>query len=99
MTGRTARAWNPAALAAVAAASALLPSEVKAQCAMCGAAAASSGGVARGIALSIFFLLGTLLVVVAWLVVLVLRTGRRARVAPPRASPGSARVRRPRRPA
>lgn len=41
---------------------------------MCGAAAASSRGVARGIAFSIFFLLGTLALVVGWLVVLVLRS-------------------------
>src|SRR5207245_1649669 len=48
-----------------------------AQCAMCGAAAAS-GKVGQGIAYSIFFLLGTLFVVVLWLVVLVVRTQRRA---------------------
>lgn len=41
---------------------------------MCGAAAASSRGVARGIAFSILFLLGTLALVVGWLVVLVLRS-------------------------
>ncbi len=50
------------------------PSLIPAQCAMCGAAAASSKGVARGIAFSIFFLLGTLALVVGWLVVLVLRS-------------------------
>ena len=50
------------------------PSILHAQCAMCGAAAASSRGVARGIAFSIFFLLGTLALVVGWLVVLVLRS-------------------------
>src|SRR5207249_10437770 len=50
-----------------------------AQCAMCGAAAASSRGVARGLAFSIFFLLGTLFLVVGWLVVLVLRTQALAR--------------------
>jgi heme/copper-type cytochrome/quinol oxidase subunit 2 len=55
------------------------PSVVRAQCAMCGAAAASSSGVARGIALSVFFLLGTLFLVVGWLVVLVLRSQVRVR--------------------
>ena len=50
------------------------PSIVRAQCAMCGAAAASSRGVSRGIAFSVFFLLGTLALVVGWLVVLVLRS-------------------------
>ncbi len=48
---------------------------------MCGAAAASSSGVARGLAFSIFFLLGTLFLVVSWLVVLVLRSQARARTA------------------
>ncbi len=54
-------------------------SQARAQCAMCGAAAGSSPGVARGMAISIFFLLGTLSAVVAWLVALVMRrgTGRR----------------------
>jgi len=46
---------------------------------MCGSAAASSPGVARGLAYSIFFLLGTLALVVAWLVVLVLRSQARPR--------------------
>ena len=55
------------------------PSAALAQCAMCGAAAASSRGVARGLAYSIFFLLGTLFLVVGWLVVLVLRTQALAR--------------------
>jgi hypothetical protein len=50
------------------------PSIARAQCAMCGAAAASSSGVARGLAFSILFLLGTLFLVVGWLVVLVLRS-------------------------
>jgi hypothetical protein len=53
-----------------------------AQCAMCGAAAASSRGVARGLAFSIFFLLGTLFLLVSWLVVLVLRSRGGARTAP-----------------
>ncbi len=48
---------------------------------MCGAAAASSRGVARGLAFSIFFLLGTLFLVVSWLVVLVLRSRRGSRTA------------------
>jgi Na+/proline symporter len=52
----------------------LSPSLIPAQCAMCGAAAASSKGVARGIAFSVYFLLGTLALVVGWLVVLVLRS-------------------------
>jgi len=55
------------------------PSAALAQCAMCGAAAASSRGVARGLAFSIFFLLGTLFLVVGWLVVLVLRAQALAR--------------------
>ena len=54
------------------------PSVVSAQCAMCSSAAASSRGVARGIAFSIFFLLGTLFLVVGWLVVLVMRSRARA---------------------
>lgn len=56
----------------------------RAQCAMCGTAAGSSPGVARGLATSIFFLLGVLALVVAWLVALVLRarSGRRPGVAP-----------------
>jgi hypothetical protein len=41
---------------------------------MCGSAAASSPGVSRGLAYSIFFLLGALALVVAWLVALVLRS-------------------------
>jgi heme/copper-type cytochrome/quinol oxidase subunit 2 len=53
------------------------PSIVSAQCAMCSSAAASSRGVARGIAFSIFFLLGTLFLVVGWLVVLVMRSRAR----------------------
>jgi len=48
-----------------------------AQCAMCGAAAAS-GKVGQGLAYSIFFLLGTLFLVVLWLVILVYLTQRRA---------------------
>jgi hypothetical protein len=50
------------------------PSAPFAQCAMCGSAAASSPGVARGLAYSIFFLLGMLALVVSWLVALVLRS-------------------------
>jgi hypothetical protein len=60
------------------------PSTAFAQCAMCGSATASSPGVARGLAYSIFFLLGTLALVVAWLVALVLRSQARPhRSAPP----------------
>jgi hypothetical protein len=55
-----------------------VPSMLRAQCAMCGSAAASSPGVARGLAYSIFFLLGMLALVVAWLVVLVRRCQSRA---------------------
>src|SRR6266581_3606647 len=65
-----------AALAALAAGLAHSPA-VRAQCAMCGAAAAS-GKVGQGLAYSIFFLLGTLFLVVLWLVVLVYRTQQRA---------------------
>src|SRR6267143_898012 len=54
------------------------PSVVSAQCSMFSSAAASSRGVARGIAFSIFFLLGTLFLVVCWLVVLVMRSRARA---------------------
>ena len=56
------------------------PTRILAQCAMCGSAAASSPGVARGLAYSIFFLLGVLALVVAWLVALVLRSQARLRV-------------------
>lgn len=62
-------------------------SSASAQCAMCGAAAASSRGVARGLAFSIFFLLGTLSLVVSWLVVLVLRSRGGARTAPDAPAP------------
>jgi len=65
-----------AALAALAGWVALSPA-AWAQCAMCGAAAAS-GKVGQGLAYSIFFLLGTLFLVVLWLVVLVYVTQRRA---------------------
>lgn len=51
--------------------------EVLAQCAMCGAAAAS-GKVGRGIAFSIFFLLGTLILVVSWFIAVVYRAQRNA---------------------
>jgi|SRR5438093_11719427 len=54
------------------------PEDATAQCAMCGAAAASSRGVARGLAFSIFFLLGTLALVVGWLVLLVVRSRTRS---------------------
>jgi|SRR6267143_3547656 len=66
----------PAALATLAGVLVLCP-VAWAQCAMCGAAAAS-GKVGRGLAYSIFFLLGTLFLVVLWLVVLVYRTQLRA---------------------
>ena len=69
----------PAALAVVVWGVFGSPSGSFAQCAMCGSAAASSPGVARGLAYSIFFLLGTLALVVAWLVVLVLRSQARPR--------------------
>jgi hypothetical protein len=64
------------------------PSILRAQCAMCGAAAASSRGVARGIAFSIFFLLGTLALVVGWLVVLVLRSQTGTRPTGEESAPG-----------
>ena len=71
-----------------------LPSRLWAQCAMCGSAAASSPGVARGLAYSIFFLLGMLALVVAWLVLLVLRNqkpaGGRNPAAEPRVAPSIA---------
>jgi len=54
---------------------------------MCGSAAASSPGVARGLAYSIFFLLGTLALVVAWFVALVLRSQARPRRSSP--APGA----------
>ena len=65
-----------AALAALAGGLILSPAAL-AQCAMCGAAAAS-GKVGQGLAYSIFFLLGTLFLVVLWLVILVYLTQRRA---------------------
>ncbi len=55
----------------------LLSPGVLAQCAMCGAAAAS-GKVGRGLAFSIYFLLGTLILVVSWFVLLVYRAQRNA---------------------
>jgi len=58
------------------------PPRAWAQCAMCGAAAAS-GKVGQGIAYSIFFLLGTLFLVVLWLVLLVWRRERSAAAAGP----------------
>jgi hypothetical protein len=62
-------------------------SDALAQCAMCGAAASSSSGLARGLAFSIFFLLGALIFAVGWLVVLVLNSQVRPRTsdAPPAA--------------
>ncbi len=66
----------PAALAALAG-DLLTAPLARAQCAMCGAAAAS-GKVGQGIAYSIFFLLGTLFLVVLWLVLLVRRRERSA---------------------
>src|SRR2546422_11764723 len=74
MMRRSARARYLFALAFVIGALLARPPVSLAQCAMCGAAAASSRGVARGLAFSIFFLLGTLFLVVGWLVVLVLRS-------------------------
>ena len=56
---------------------ALCPRGALAQCAMCGAAAAS-GKVGRGISVSIFFMLGTLILVVSCFVVLVYRAQRNA---------------------
>ena len=56
---------------------AVCPREILAQCAMCGAAAAS-GKVGRGLSLSIYFMLGTLILVVSWFVVLVYRAQRNA---------------------
>lgn len=55
----------------------LLSPGILAQCAMCGAAAAS-GKVGRGLAFSIYFLLGTLILVVSWFVALVYRAQRNA---------------------
>src|SRR5262245_55493133 len=51
-------------------------SESLAQCAMCGSAAGSSPGVARGLAYSIFFLLGILGFTVGWLLLVVRRAQR-----------------------
>jgi len=57
---------------------------------MCGSAAASSPGVARGLAYSIFFLLGMLALVVSWFVALVLRSQARSRTDGPRSpTPGA----------
>lgn len=65
---------------------ALCGPEILAQCAMCGAAAAS-GKVGRGIAFSVFFLLGTLFLVVSWFLVLVYRAQRNVRHTPGEAPP------------
>ena len=48
----------------------------RAQCSMC-ASAAESGDVGRGLQISIFFMLGTLLTLVSGVVVLVVRANRR----------------------
>jgi hypothetical protein len=80
------RSGTLGALATVAGALLAAPAATFAQCAMCGAAAASSPGVARGLAYSIFFLLGTLALVVCWLVLLVLRSQARVRRDPSLAS-------------
>jgi len=74
MNRGTVRRRRAAALLLACALPYIVPSIVRAQCAMCGTAAASNRGVARGIAISILFLLGTLALVVGWLVVLVLRS-------------------------
>src|SRR2546422_969306 len=76
------RRAHPVGLRSAAALAALagglgVPPPAWAQCAMCGAAAAS-GKVGQGLAYSIFFLLGTLFLVVLWLVILVYLTQRRA---------------------
>jgi hypothetical protein len=62
------------ALLGLVAAAFAAPTRILAQCAMCGSAAASSPGVARGLAYSIFFLLGALALVVTWFIALVLRS-------------------------
>jgi len=80
MMRRLAAAILPAILA--------VPSATFAQCAMCGSAAASSPGVSRGLAYSIFFLLGTLALVVGWLVLLVWRVQSRSRGEAVAAGPG-----------
>jgi len=67
----------PAVVLAALAGGLLQPPGAWAQCAMCGAAAAS-GKVGQGLAYSIFFLLGTLFLVVLWLVLLVWRRERSA---------------------
>ena len=65
------------------------PSALFAQCAMCGSAAASSPGVARGLAYSILFMLGMLALVVSWFVLLVLRSqARLPKGGPPAPAPG-----------
>lgn len=55
----------------------LCPRGAMAQCAMCGAAAAS-GKVGLGISLSIYFMLGTLILVVSCFIVLVYKAQRNA---------------------
>ena len=89
MMRRTRLSGLPAALAVVVWGVFASPSGSFAQCAMCGSAAASSPGVARGLAYSIFFLLGTLALVVAWFVALVLRSQARPRESSPAPAPGA----------
>src|SRR5882724_2498461 len=91
MIRRTRLSGLPSALAAVVWGMFASPSGSFAQCAMCGSAAASSPGVARGLAYSIFFLLGMLALVVTWFVLLVLRSQARVRraAAPPPPGPGA----------
>ena len=60
--------------------------EILAQCAMCGAAAAS-GKVGRGIAFSVYFLLGILILVVSWFIALIYRAQRNASQASGEAPP------------
>lgn len=55
----------------------LLSPGILAQCVMCGTAAAS-GKVGRGIGFSIYFLLGTLFLVVSWFIALIYRAQRKA---------------------
>ena len=77
---------RPALALAALAGGLLLAPEVLAQCAMCGAAA-PSGKVGRGIAFSVYFLLGALILVVSWFIALIYRAQRNAtnasREAPP----------------
>ena len=81
-------ALTPVAILAALAGGLLRARPAWAQCAMCGAAAAS-GKVGVGIAYSIFFLLGTLFLVVLWFVLLVWRRERSAAADGRRESPRS----------